>query len=434
MVESGEFRNQNETRFYFLRNDNVTIKQSHPNSFRVIFPVILLLLVCLGVLMSGCQSSDSAESVVTVETTSIVEVEVTREVFATVQVPVELTRQVFIPVTETPVPLGSVDRPIRLVFAPVTEATALAARSVALAADLEAASGLKFERVTPATYAEFMDVACTNSAETVVFMPTLAYPSLADQCDLQVQYTGLRDNLPWSASMILVEREGGPISELADLNDSIWGTADANDLINSLYFRALFAAEDINIASTVNFDSYPAALIAFENGDPELDFVTAPYVPPILPYDERPWHFGEDDPELWRVVSNFPRRSGQGFVVVSGYVEDGGYHIRDARSTVLDTATRIFIDTAILDLSAQMPNGAVAFGPDMPLGLANEVGAALTSVGSMTTCPQSLCAGDLFDWEGVAPVSGAAYDPVRFIIDQLNLDEEAIINTLENGQ
>ena len=27
-------------------------------------------------------------------------------------------------------------------------------------------------------------------------------------------------------------------------------------------FQALFAAEDINIASTVNFDSYPSALIA----------------------------------------------------------------------------------------------------------------------------------------------------------------------------
>lgn len=412
----------------------MTFKQPQSTHFRVIFPLILLLLVVLGILLTACQTPDSVESVVTVETTSVVEIEVTREVFATVQVPVEMTRQVFIPVTETPVPLGSVDRPIRLIFAPVAEASALAARAIALETALEAESGLQFERVTPTTYPEFMELACTDSAETIVFMPTLAYPLLADQCDLQVQFTGLRDNLPWSASMIIVEREGGAINELADLNNSVWGTADANDLINSLYFRALFAAEELEITSTVIFDSFPLALIAFEDGDPELDFVTAPYVPPILPYDEHPWRYGEDDPELWRAVSNFPRRSGQGFVVVSGYVEDGGYHIRDARSAVLDTATRIFIDTAILDLSAPIPNGAVAFGAEMPLGLAHAVGTALTTIGNSSTCPQSLCAGDLFDWEGVAPVTDAAYDPVRFVIDQLNLDEEAVINTLENGQ
>jgi ABC-type phosphate/phosphonate transport system substrate-binding protein len=416
------------TGLVFLWKDDVNNNQFHSPHKRVIFPTVILAVLLFVV---GCQSLNSAETGSTTIVTRPVEIEVTREVYATVQVPVELTRQVFIPVTETPIPLGAVERPIRLVLAPSAEPAALAARGAAIQRVVEDATGKLFEVVTPLTYAEFFVAACAEPERTVVFMPALAYPTAHDKCGLQPQFTGLHDELPWSASMIVVAREGGDIQTIEELNDRVWGVADADDLVNSLYFKALFAEQGIEIATVNEYGADTTTLIAFADESDELDFVTAPFMPPILPYDERPWRYGQDDPELWREVSNFPRRSGQGFVVISGYVEDGGYRVRDARSAVLDTAGRIFIDTTILLLSAQIPNDVIAMGSAVSLGLATEIGDVLSALGDSAECPQSLCAGDFYQWDGIAPVDDAAFAPVRYVIDQLELDEEAVINYLE---
>jgi ABC-type phosphate/phosphonate transport system substrate-binding protein len=385
------------------------------------------------VFVAGCQSTNSAETVVTVVVTRPVEteVEVLRDVVATVQVPVEITRQIFIPVTETPVLIGSDARPIRLVFAPVASTSTVLSRASSIESRLEAALGLSFQAITPATYTEFFDLVCDDSAETVAFMPALAYPSVNAQCDMQAQFTGLRDGLPWSVSMIVVRSEGNDFEQLADLEERVWGVSDSAELINSLYFQAQFAEAGVEIGAVKEFGADAIALIALAEDQEDLDFVTARYVPPILPYDERPWRYGEDDPELWRAVSNFPRRSGIGFVVVSGYVENGGYRVRDGRSAVLDTATRIFIDTTILDLSAQIPNDVIAFATDMPLGLATQIGDVLQAMADSAECGQSLCATDFYAWEGIASTIDAAYEPVRYVIDQLELDEEAISDYLE---
>lgn len=399
-----------------------------------------VLLFGVGLLLAACQAPTSAETVVTIEVTRPVEVEVevTRQAFATVQVPVEVTRQVFIPEEATPEPLpGSAERPLRLVFAPVAESAIEIQRATAIETALEETTGLAFQVITPPDYAAFVEQACADSAETIALMPALIYPLVHDQCGLEAQYTGLRDGLPWSAAMIVVPFAGAVPASIEELDGLTWGLGNASDLFSGLYYQARFAEAGIEPGEMREYGSEAAALISLAEAvgdardDDELDFVTARYVPPILPFDERPWRYGEDDPELWREVSNFPRRSGIGFVVVSGYVEDGGYRVRDARAAVLDTATRIFIDTTILDVSQPIPNGVIAFGAAMPLSLASELGAALETVGASAECAQALCAGDLFRWEGIAAVNDAAYDPVRDIITQLDLDEEAVLNYLE---
>jgi ABC-type phosphate/phosphonate transport system substrate-binding protein len=410
------------------------MKQQQTVSGQYLFSARLVVSVLLGViLLAACASPDSAETVVTVVVTSQAEreVEITRDVVVTVQVPVEITRQIFIPVTETPVPIGSDARPIRLLFAPAAEPSTIVSRASRIESYLEDTLGLAFQAITPLTYNEFFTAACDHSAETVAFMPALAYPYVNEQCDLQAQFTGLRDGLPWSASMIVVRSEGDVLEELVDLEERVWGVSDSAELANSLYFQARFAEEGIEPGAVKQFGADAVALVAFAEDEEDLDFVTARYVPPILPFDERQWQFGEDDPEIWREVSNFPRRSGIGFVVVSGYVENGGYRVRDARSAVLDTADRIFIDTTILDLSAQIPNAAIAFDANMPLGLATQIGDALIGLADSAECPQSLCAGDFYAWEGITATTDGAYEPVRYVIEQLELDEEAISGYLE---
>lgn len=160
--------------------------------------------------------------------------------------------------------------------------------------------------------------------------------------------------------------------------------------------------------------------------------MTATYLPPILPYNEQQWRFGEDDPELWRQTGEQPRRSGIGFVVVLGYVENGGYRVRDARAIALDSQPEIFAETDILRLSDQMPNDALAFSPEMSLNLSRLIGQTLEDYAVSEECNVGLCSDDFFNWEGIAPVRDDFYDSVRFVIEQLALTEADIFNYLND--
>ena len=185
----------------------------------------------------------------------------------------------------------------------------------------------------------------------------------------------------------------------------------------------VFAAQDVTPGARSTYDTDASTVIA--GNDNEVEFVTASYLPPILPRNERQWVYGEDDPELWR-VDGMPFRSGIGFVVVTTYVDQGGWRVRDARSIALDSRQFIFGNTDIMLLSEQFPNDAIAFGSQLPIGLANQVSAALTAHAATEACQATLCSSDFFAWEGIAVVDDAFYDSVRFVIDTLELSAEEI--------
>jgi hypothetical protein len=137
----------------------------------------------------------------------------------------------------------------------------------------------------------------------------------------------------------------------------------------------------------------------------EVDFVTAAYTPPIMPYEERLWVYGEDDPEVWREFGVPPTRSPIGYVIVWGEVEFGGYRLRDARASIFDTVPEVYNETQIIALSPQIPNDTVAFGADFPLGLAREVTAVFTEFAASEACVNSLCSTDFYGWAGLAEIN-----------------------------
>lgn len=386
------------------------------------------ILVGLG--LAACQSVNPSAAVVerTVPVTRETEVEVTREVVATVQVAVEVTREVFIPLEATVAPLGTAERPIRLVLAPMTSPEAVTARGEALAAALAEGTGLHYQLVTPATQAEAIAAACEAPAETVAFLPAISFVVAHEQCDLQAGQAGVRFGIPWSASMAVV-RGGRSLRTLNDLAGQTWGVASERDVASALFFQAQFKALGIEPGPITTFDTDAAAMIALY--DDQVQFATADFKPPILPFNERLWVYGEDDPEIWRRVAAAPFRSGVGFIVVQDYPERGGYHIRDARAAVFDARPLIFAATVILALSDPLPNDAIAYGTAFPLGLARSLGAFLETYATSPECAQSLCSADYFHWEGVAPMEDAAYDPLRFVQQQLELTDEAFLTYLE---
>jgi ABC-type phosphate/phosphonate transport system substrate-binding protein len=351
------------------------------------------------------------EAVQTVEVTRLVNLEVTRVVTQTV---IEES------IIEIPQPvLGSTERPVQLLFPAVLGAEVITKRGRTLTERMSAATGLHYEVGVLDVEESLIQLMCAAPADTVGFLSSVGYAMAHQRCDVQIAGVAVReDGLTWQTGMIVARRDSG-IATLQDLAGRIWAVPDANSLSQSLYFQALLAEAGVDLTEIVEVPGDSSAMLAVYNGD--VDFATAAYVPPILPYEERLWVYGEDSPEIWRRVGISPRRSPLGYVLVNGEPEFGGYRLRDARSRIFDTTTGIYDETFILTLSAPIPNDTVAIGAQFPLSVARKTTVALTELASSEACVDSVCSTDFLGWSGFEPAMDESYEPIRFIINALNI-------------
>jgi ABC-type phosphate/phosphonate transport system substrate-binding protein len=227
--------------------------------------------------------------------------------------------------------------------------------------------------------------------------------------------------------MLVTPRVGGAV-DLAGLEGARWASADSAGLPTYLYFQALLAEAGVAPGETIARPEESSALLTLL--DNTADFTTATFVPPEMPFD-RLWTFGQDDPEEWRVLGISPTRSPIGYVIVAGEPELGGYRLRDARSRLFDTHPEIYDSTRIVVLSEPIPNATVVLGADFPLALARQVLGTLPTFAASETCQTSLCSADLFGWTGLQPIEDNAYDPIRFIIEKLEIEPAALWEIIE---
>lgn len=386
--------------------------------------VIAALSLQIFWLLTAC-----AQSPATVEVTRLVEREVTvpasppavEALATTAPSPVPATTVVTatVVVEVTPRPLGSDERPVQLLFPPVTNTAVIMQRGEALARVLEAATGAKFVVGIPDDEQTVVDLLCSAPGDTIAFISAAAYTIAHDRCQAQAALIARGDDDLTGKTGMIVTRAGSGIGELADLAGKRWVLADTGSLATDLYFRAMLAEAGVAPGEIVTAPEETSALLALRDG--EADFATATFVPPLMPFD-RPWVFGETNPEEWRVLGISPTRSPIGYVVVAGDPENGGYRLRDARSRLFDTTPDIFDVTRILTLSAPIPRETVVLGADFPFALARQTVATLADFAASEACQTSLCSADLFGWTGLEPADDADYDPIRFIADTLELE------------
>lgn len=385
-------------------------------------PFVSCLTLLFGLLTAvACQSPDEVENDQVREITRVVEVEVTRLVDAPASTSdaapaasVVVTRVVTevreVPVTGELPPLGSEERPIQIWSAPSVAADIGDARAAILTRALADATGYAVDVRLAASDEEAIEGLCANSSGAMAILTAGDFVTAAGACEAQAGLAAVRFGHPWHTGMIVVQQDSG-ISSLADLAGKSWGVADVDSISTSRYFQALLDEAGVEVGDIVEFTSETEVMLAFYRG--EVDFATATFIPPVLPFDERPWEYGEDDPEMWRGFAGFmPERHPLGYIVVAGLPENGGYRVRDARAAVYDVEREIFNETEILQLSAPIPNDTVAFGAGFPLGTARQVMRMLAEFAASNACAQTFCARDFYDWMGLEPVDEAFYEPV----------------------
>ena len=319
----------------------------------------------------------------------------------------------------TPLPsLGSTDRPVQLLFPPVTASAVIMRRAEPLIEALRAATGLQFAAGIADSEEALVRLLCAAPADTIGFVSAAAYTLAHDECAVQAGLVAVQeDGLTWQTGMIVTGPDAA--DELADLQGQRWAIADPRSLPDYLYYRARMIESGIEPGELITTPEESSALLAVR--DDQADFATASFVPPIMPLGQT-WTYGETEPEVWRQMGITPTRSPIGYVIVFGEPEFGGYRLRDARARLFDTTPDIFDVTRILMLSEPIPNESVVFGAELSAELVEQVQAAMLDFASSATCQESLCSADFYGLAGLAPATDADYDPIRYIRTTLELE------------
>jgi len=396
----------------------------------------VLTLSILFLLLSGLLIACSPQTE-TVEVTRVVTETVTSEV--PVEVPVEVTRVVTETVVETVVetvteevmaevaPLGSEERPIKVLFVPSVEADVIVSGGDLLAQELEAATGYKFEVSVPNSYAATIEAMCASPDDTIGFIPALGYVLANETCGVQVGNAAVRFGWPYYWAQIVVRADSG-IESLEDLAGKSWGAPSVTSTSGYLVPSVMFAAAGIEPGEVVETGGHTQAMVAVAQGD--VDFATAFFSPPLLP--DRRWNPETDNPEIWRDADVAPELV-DGRAFVAGGPDEGGYRILDARVAAMETIPTIFEDTKILTISDPIPNDTLSFGPLFPLNQAQEIIQAVAAYASSDACQDppegvvTLCSDAFYSWTGAEPTSDSAYDPIRLMITQLGMTDEEIL-------
>ncbi|MCB9419785.1 MAG: PhnD/SsuA/transferrin family substrate-binding protein [Ardenticatenaceae bacterium] len=384
---------------------------------RILVGLFVGLLV--GLLAAACQPN-----IAFVEVTRLVTVDGDVVAVGTA-VPIEVTRvvnqevtrvvpeEVVIEVTKSPI--GSEERPVQLLFPPTVNTAVITTRGEPLAQILTETTGQQFAVGIPDDTPTLIDLLCAAPQDTIGVLSALDYARASQQCGAQPGLVAMQpDGLTWQAGMIVTRRDSG-LNAVEDLAGRSWGVVDTTSVPEFLAIQVQLADAGVEPGDVVQYETTSSLMLALYNR--EVDFVTAAYIPPILPYDERPWQYGEDPPEIWRRLGLSPTRSPIGYVIVFGEVEFGGYRLRDDRASIFDTVPGIYDETQILALSPQIPNDTVVFGAAFPLGLAREVTAVLPQFAASEACVNSVCSTDFYGWAGLEPVTDEAYAPLLPLLE-----------------
>ncbi|NNF88289.1 MAG: PhnD/SsuA/transferrin family substrate-binding protein, partial [Acidimicrobiia bacterium] len=160
----------------------------------------------------------------------------------------------------------------------------------------------------------------------------------------------------------------------------------------------------------------------------EVDFGTTFFSPPLLPSGER-WAPGDfpDVPDDLIPTCEVQR---DGDHLRCGEDADGDglkdFRVLDARAGLRTEAPDVIEKVKILEISAEIPNDTLSFGPEFPADIRAQIEAALIAFAETDAWEDSIGNGDFYDWSGIDTAVDSEYDDLREIVQIVGITLENI--------
>lgn len=299
--------------------------------------------------------------------------------------------------------LGSAERPIQVLFVPSQDAQVIVAGGEIMDQALTEATGLEFEVSVPTSYAATIEEMCANPADTMGFIPAFGYVLASQLCQVDVAFKAVRFGFGVYWAQFLVGRDSG-IESLADLEGKSWAYPDTGSTSGFLFPSVSLDEAGVTPGEQREAGGHPQAALAVYNG--EVDFATTYFSPPLIEGGQ--WAIG-DPPEI-------PDDLVDSCAVVDEELWCGNYRVLDARASAIEDAPDIVQKVKILEITAEIPNDTLSFGPDFPADLRAQIEEALLAFAETDAWNESIGHQDFYAWSGIEPATDAEYDIVRTVV------------------
>jgi phosphonate transport system substrate-binding protein len=309
--------------------------------------------------------------------------------------------------------LGSTDRPIQVLFVPSVDAQVIVSGGEIMDQALTDATGLEFEVSVPTSYAATIEEMCANPADTIGFIPAFGYVLASQLCQVDVSFKAVRFGWGVYWAQFLVGRDSG-IESLEDLEGLSWAYPDPGSTSGYLFPSVSLDDAGVTPGEEVESGGHPQAALAVYNG--EVDFATTFFSPPLLP--EGDWAIGDppDVPDdLVESCAPTPEEE----------LWCGDLRVLDARASAIAEAPDIVQQVKILDITTEIPNDTLSFGPDFPEDIRTQIEEALAAFAETPEWEESIGHQDFYAWSGIEPATDAEYDIVRTVVESqgITLDD-----------
>jgi phosphonate transport system substrate-binding protein len=317
--------------------------------------------------------------------------------------------------TEAEAGIGTPENPIQVLFVPSVEAGVIVSGGEIMREALEEATGLAFEVTVPTSYAATIEEMCAAPDRTMGFIPGLGYVLASNLCGVDVAFKAVRFGFDVYWAQILVPRDSD-IETLEDLNGLSWAYPDAGSTSGYMVPLLMLQEAGVEAGEVVEAGGHPQAALAVYNGD--ADFASTFYSPPLI--EGGSWEIG-DPPEIPDELIDECAVTEDG-----AQLWCGNYRVLDARASARGDAPDIVQRLRILEISPEIPNDTLSFGPEFPADLRAQIEEALLAFAETDAWEESIGNQDFYGWTSINPATDAEYDNLRQIVELVGISLDNI--------
>ncbi len=305
-------------------------------------------------------------------------------------------------------PGSSPDEPIYMLLVPSTEGATVDQVGQAIAEAIFDLTGLYIVASLQADYTAMIEAFAASEGDTFGMPTTDQYIRIYDRTggNVSPRLGSVRYGYPYYYSSIYAHRDSG-ITTVDDLDGKIWIYNDTGSTSGYVFPNMVFEDAGIEFASIVTTGGHTNSMVALIEG--QGDFCTGYGSAPGAPdaWTGRRWEYG-DDPEMWL----WDRWNNKLF---EGDFRGTNFDLRRAVRNTYDWDT-VLTDIGVVLNIGPIPNDCLAFGPDFPVDLADQIVEAIKI--HIDTEEGAALWGDenFYEWTAVADIDDSFYDGYREIL------------------